>query len=402
MDHNIKLKLNTMKRNKAVFTPAMSLETISKVRKFHQSFPEYAPTPLRSLKTLAAQLGVSSIYVKDESYRFGLNAFKVLGGSWAIGQYLAGQLGQDIAELPYNIMTSDKVRSTLGRLTFATTTDGNHGRGVAWTANRLRQNAVVYMPKGSQPIRLENIRSLGAQACITDLNYDDSVRLTAQEAAKNNWVVVQDTAWPGYEQIPTWIMQGYGTMALEALEQLQGTEPTHIFIQAGVGSLAGAVQGFFANVCKTPPTVVVVEPTAADCLYRSAVAADGQPHNVGGDLATIMAGLACGEPSTISWEILKNNTAGFAVCPDRIAADGMRILGNPLSGDDRIISGESGAVPMGLLFALLTDPAYPEYKAQLNITESSRILLFSTEGDTDPKMYRRIVWQGAFPNIKEL
>ncbi|MDZ7548615.1 pyridoxal-phosphate dependent enzyme, partial [Clostridium perfringens] len=144
-------------------------------------------------------------------YRFGLNAFKVLGGSYSMGKYLAQRLNMDIAELPYEKLTSDEVRKELGDITFVTATDGNHGRGVAWTANRLKQKSVVYMPKGSSLIRLENIRKEGADASITDMNYDDAVRLAAKYAEEHNGVVVQDTAWEGYEVIPAWIMQGYGT-----------------------------------------------------------------------------------------------------------------------------------------------------------------------------------------------
>ena len=157
-------------------------ENAKKVQAFHASFPEYTPTPLVNLGGLAGELGLGSVYVKDESYRFGLNAFKVLGGSYAIGSYIAGRLGMDISELPYEKLVSDEVRAKLGEITFVTATDGNHGRGVAWTANRLKQKAVVYMPQGSALERLHNIQALGADASITDLNYDDAVRLANEGA----------------------------------------------------------------------------------------------------------------------------------------------------------------------------------------------------------------------------
>ena len=226
-------------------------ENAKKVQAFHASFPEYTPTPLVNLGGLAGELGLGSVYVKDESYRFGLNAFKVLGGSYAIGSYIAGRLGMDISELPYEKLVSDEVRAKLGEITFVTATDGNHGRGVAWTANRLKQKAVVYMPQGSALERLHNIQALGADASITDLNYDDAVRLANEGAEKYGWVMVQDTAWEGYEDIPAWIMQGYTTMALEAvqqLEQIRAQRPTHIFLQAGVGALSGGLTGFFADL----------------------------------------------------------------------------------------------------------------------------------------------------------
>jgi diaminopropionate ammonia-lyase len=391
----------------------MALMTEAEMRKahrFHQSFPQYTETPLVSLDNLAARLGVNRFFVKDESYRFGLNAFKVLGGSYAIARFIAERLGIDSGTLDYAALTSDETKRKLGDITFYTATDGNHGRGVAWAANRLRQKSVVLMPKGSSSARLANIRKEGADASITGLNYDDAVRLANEMAEKDpNGVMVQDTAWAGYEKIPAWIMQGYGTMSFEALSQLRAAgvdRPTHIFVQAGVGSLAGSVQGFFANVFgDNCPVTTVVEASAADCLYRSAVA--GKLTAVGGDLNTIMAGLACGEANTISWEILKNKTAFFVSAPDWVAARGMRILGNPLCGDGavsdrasdrRVISGESGAVPTGLAVTALDDAGYRDLRDALGLDAHSVVLAFSTEGDTDPDRYRSIVWDGEFPS----
>ncbi|MBO5489307.1 MAG: diaminopropionate ammonia-lyase, partial [Eubacterium sp.] len=228
-----------------------------KARRFHQSFPEYVPTPLVSLDSLAKLVGVGGIYVKDESFRFGLNAFKGLGGSYCIGNYVAQKLGMDIGELTYEYLVSAEVKEKLGKITFITATDGNHGRGIAWTANRLGQGCVVLMPKGSASERLENIRALGAEAWITDVNYDDTVRIAKELADKNDWVLVQDTAWDGYEEIPGWIMQGYMTMGCEIVEQIEhagaaagagvpaqenaAIRPTHIFLQAGVGAMAGTM-----------------------------------------------------------------------------------------------------------------------------------------------------------------
>ncbi|MBP2636598.1 MAG: dpaL [Firmicutes bacterium] len=402
MDQKIKWVKNQMMENpNKVSIDFLSAREINKVRQFHKSFPEYSTTPLRQLNEMAGYLGVDGVYVKDESYRFGLNAFKVLGGSFAMAKYLAQRLGKDISELDYNKLTSAEIRQQLGEITFTTATDGNHGRGVAWTANRLKQKSVVYMPKGSSLSRLENIRGEGAEVSITDLNYDDAVRLATENAKKFGWVVVQDTAWEGYEEIPAWIMQGYGTMALEALEQLQTAgipQPTHVFVQAGVGSLAGAVQGFFASACSSqPPKIVIVESDQAACLYQAALANDGNPRIVGGELNTIMAGLACGEPNTIAWNVLRDYSYMFASCPDWVAAKGMRLLGNPLGNDARVISGESGAVPAGLVAELMTNPDMAEAKAKLGLNEQSRILLFSTEGDTDPQKYRSITWNGEYP-----
>lgn len=367
-----------------------------RVQRFHSSFLEYQPTPLRELNELARQLGIKNLFVKDEAYRFGLNAFKVLGGSFAIGSYIADELHEDIDKLSYSRLISDEIRKYFGTRTFITTTDGNHGRGVAWTANRLGQRAVVYMPQGSAAERLANIRAEGAVAEITEMNYDATVRYTSELAQKNGWIIVQDTAWKDYTQIPLWIMQGYMTMALEAYEQMP-VKPTHIFLQAGVGSMAGAVQGFFANVYDSAcPLTFVVEPDKADCLYQTAAANDGQLHNVTGSLDTIMAGLACGEPNSIAWEILGRCSDGFISCPDYTAAQGMRILGNPLAGDRQIVAGESGAATVGLVTEVLRDERLSELKQALQLDENSVVLCFNTEGATDKVNYRRIVWDGAW------
>ncbi len=217
----------------------MSLEEMRKAGSFHKSFPQYAVTPLTRLFGLADYLGLNRLYVKDESCRFGLNAFKVLGGSYAIARYIAKETGRDVSDVDYAFLTSEQLRETFGQATFFTATDGNHGRGVAWAANKLGQKCVVRMPKGSTQTRLQNIAKENATVTIEDMNYDDCVRLAAKEAeAAERGIIIQDTAWDGYEEIPTWIMQGYGTLATEADQQLEadGSRPTHIFIQAGVGS----------------------------------------------------------------------------------------------------------------------------------------------------------------------
>lgn len=373
-----------------------------KARSFHQSFDQYSQTPLRSLDNLAEKLGVSNIFVKDEAYRFGLNAFKVLGGSYAIGRYLAEKLHMDIKDLPYATLISDEIKNKLGEVTFTTATDGNHGRGVAWTAQQLKQKAVIYMPRGSAQERLKNITATGAEGYITELNYDDAVRLSAENAEKYGWVIVQDTAWEGYEDIPTWIMQGYITMAYEALQQLNAMgieKPTHIFLQAGVGSLAGAVQGFFTSVFNDArPITAIVEPEKADCIYRSAQAGDGKPRAVTGHMDTIMAGLACGEPNTIGWNILRDYSDMFISCPDYIAAKGMRVLGHPLKDDKRVISGESGAVTTGFLAEIMQKEEYTEIREALKLNKDSKILVFNTEGDTDQEHYKQVVWDGKNPS----
>ena len=407
MTEGLKWTVNHVPESDDKFLDLMSEENVTKANEFHKSFPQYSVTPLQKLSALASYLGVKGIYCKDESYRFGLNAFKVLGGSYAMGRYIAKELGRDLSELPYNVLSSDKLREEFGQATFFTATDGNHGRGVAWAANRLGQKAVVRMPKGTTRTRFDNIANEGAEVTIEEMNYDDCVRMAAAEAAKTeHGIIVQDTAWDGYEEIPSWIMQGYGTLVLEADKQLKenGVErPTHVFVQAGVGSLAGAVVGYFAHKYKeNPPVMIVCEASAADCLYRSAAQADGNLVNVTGDLQTIMAGLACGEGNTIGWDILKNHVTVFASCPDWMSAKATRIYANPLESDPHIVSGESGSVPLGLVYTALHDEDAKDLKEALKLDENSNILVISTEGDTDPIRYREIVWDGLYGTDKSL
>lgn len=378
----------------------VNMEAAAKAKKFHSSFPMYKETPLVELRNLSERLGVKDIFVKDESYRFGLNAFKVLGGSFAIGNYIAEKLGEDIDSVTFDRIVSDETKARLGKTTFISATDGNHGRGVAWTANQLGQNCVIYMPKGSARERLDNIKAENAEASITDLNYDDAVRLAAKNAEENGWVLVQDTSWPGYEKIPAWIIQGYSTLALEIHAQLGAVKPTHIFLQAGVGSFATAMTGFFSSVYgDEKPVITIVEPNEAACVFKTIKANDGKIHNVTGDMKTIMAGLACGEPVTVGIDVLRNCADYFVSCPDYFAADGMRVLAATAKGDEKIVSGESGAAGFGAAFEMLTDPELEGVKKELGIDEDSVLLFISTEGDTDKENYKRIVWNGGYSNV---
>ncbi|EMX4957239.1 diaminopropionate ammonia-lyase [Raoultella planticola] len=376
-------------------SPLFSRQQAQQARHFHQKIVGYEPTPLYALKSLAALFGVSTILVKDESQRFGLNAFKMLGGAYAIAQLLCEKYHLDINAFSFTTFKA----STKEKMTFATTTDGNHGRGVAWAAQQLGQNAVIYMPKGSAQERVDAILRLGARCIVTEMNYDDTVRFTMQTARQNGWEVVQDTAWEGYTKIPTWIMQGYATLADEAVEQMAAmgiARPTHVFLQAGVGAMAGGVLGYLVDVFGARDLhSVIVEPELADCLYRSGV--KGQIVNVGGSMATIMAGLACGEPNPLGWDILRNCATQFISCQDAVAALGMRVLGNPLGTDPRVISGESGAVGLGILCAVHFHPQREALMNKLGLDSHSVVLVISTEGDTDVKHYREVVWEGKYP-----
>ena len=395
MSEKIQWIMNTMTASADKHLALLKQEEVQQVRAFHAGFPQYEPTPLVNLPRMAGHLGIRELCIKDESWRFGLNAFKVLGGSYAMSRYIAEELGHPEEPLPYAELTSPELHQKFGQAVFFSATDGNHGRGVAWSARQLGQKAVIFMPKGTTNARLKNIQAEAAEVTIEDMNYDACVRLAAEEAAKvPHGVVIQDTAWKGYEKIPSWIMQGYSTMVDEAVEACSAP-PTHVFVQAGVGSLAGAVTGYLANrFSPAPPRIIVVEAEAAACLYRSAAAGDGQPRIVEGDMETIMAGLACGEPNITAWDILRNHADCFLTLDDTTCARGMRMLAAPLKGDAPVTSGESGASTFAALAAILQKEENMALRKALQLDGNSRVLLFSTEGNTDPERYERIVWDG--------
>lgn len=368
-------------------------------RQFHRQLAGYRMSPLKSLSGLAGLLGVGGIWVKDESVRLSLNSFKVLGGSFALYQFLRNRLGIKDRELTVSELKSDKVRAELGDIVFATATDGNHGRGVAWAAMELGFQCVVYVHERTSRPRIRAIEEYGATVKVIPGTYDDAVRMITQDAAQNGWQIISDTSWEGYQDIPCWVMQGYTTLMSEVQEQLsaQGiTRPTHVFVQAGVGALAASVIGFYQRLFWTDrPATVVVEPDKAACLYASAMAADGKPHSIRGTLDTIMAGLACGDPSPLAWDILDRTSDFFLSCPDFVAAKGMRVYGMPVAGDPFIVSGESGAVTLGALMFIMDVPGLAELKEKMKLGPDSQILLINTEGNTDPEDFRRIVWEGG-------
>lgn len=376
-----------------------------KIRRFHSQIPGYRMSPLKGLSNLAAKLGLGGIWVKDESARLDLQSFKVLGGSYAIYRLILKRLGLKNQEVSFSDLTSGSLRKKLGDLTFAAATDGNHGRGVAWSASQMGFKSVIYVHKLTSQARIRAIERNGAEVVVVNGNYDDAVRLIDQDAKRYGWEVVSDTSWEGYEDIPTWVMQGYTTMLSEAQEQFaaQGlSQPTHIFIQAGVGSLAAATIGYYASLFgKDCPKSVVVEPTRAACLYRSAQVGDGKPYTVNGDLDTIMAGLACGEPNPIAWKILKDTADYFTICPDYVAAMGMRVYGVPLKEDPVIISGESGAVTLGALMNIMRKVNAKELYEQLELGSDSHVLLINSEGNTSPDDFRYVVWEGGIPVPEE-
>lgn len=376
-----------------ILPPGISRRT----RAFHRQIPGYRMSPLKGLPNLAAMLGVGGIWVKDESARLSLNSFKVLGGSFAIYQLIRQKLGIT-HDLSFSELMSHEIRSRLGEVTFCAATDGNHGKGVAWSAKALGFKCVIYVHKFTSQARIKAIEANGATVIVVDGTYDDAVRQATLDAERNGWQVISDTSWPGYQDVPHWVMQGYTTSLNEAQEQLaaQGiSEPTHIFVQAGVGALAASTIGFYTQLFgANRPTTVVVEPDEAACLFRSAQTPDGSAVSFPGDLDTIMAGLACGDPSPLAWRILRSSTDFFLSCPDYVAAKGMRVYAVPLAGDPFIVSGESGAVTLGALMFVLELSTLAGLKDQMGLNADSQILLINSEGNTDPNHFRRIVWDG--------
>jgi diaminopropionate ammonia-lyase len=300
-------------------------------------------------------------------------------------------------ELVADYLKSKKTKNKLGKLTFTTATDGNHGRDVAWAASKLGHKAVIYLPKNSAKNRFEAIEDAGGKAVVTNLNYDDTVDFVLQKAEAENWILVQDTARDEYLKIPHWIMQGYTTMVQEVelqleLEALEKT--THLFLQAGVGSMAAAILGYYQNLNDKNPITTIIEPKEAACFYESAAAADSKAHKASGNLKTDMAGLACGEANPIAWNILRDYADFFISCSDYPAARAMRILANPIAEDDKIISGESGSVGLGVLSLLMEINELKKLKEKLQLDQNSTLLFFNTEGATDEINYRKIVWDG--------
>jgi diaminopropionate ammonia-lyase len=350
------------------------------------SWPGYAPTPLVSLPGLARAAGITALAYKDESGRFGLGSFKALGGAYAVLRQLQAQLG-DVSSAD---LRAGKHRDRAATITVTCATDGNHGRSVAWGAQLFGCRCVIYIHETVSQGRADAIAHYGAEVRRVPGNYDDAVRQAARDAAANGWIVVSDTSYPGYTDIPRDVMQGYTVMADEALAQIPAP-PTHVFIQAGVGGLAAAMCGhLWETLGKTRPRVVVVEPDRAACLFESA--AQGRAANIHGALDTMMAGLACGETSIIAWEILEEGASDFLTVTDEAAFACMRLLAQGTDGDPRVVAGESAVAGLaGLLGAI----ARPPLAQSLGLGASSRVLLFGSEGDTDPALYARIIGRSA-------
>jgi len=352
-----------------------------------QSWPGYAITPLHTLKGLAAQMGVASLDYKDEGPRFGLGSFKALGGAYAVARLLCQHLGQQLGRpVATSELLSGPLRQLASSITVTCATDGNHGRSVAWGAQLFGCACVIYIHATVSEGRRAAIAAYGAQVVRTNGNYDDAVRQADLDAKTHGRHVISDTSYPGYMEVPRDVMQGYQLMVDEALAQLP-QPPTHVAIQGGVGGLAAAVCGYFwERLGPQRPRLIVVEPTAADCLLQSA--RHGYPTAVTGALDTLMAGLACGEVSVLAWEILATGADAFAAVDDAAAVATMRLLAAPAPGDVAIVAGESAVA--GLAAAMGLAQNVPQRMA-LDLNSASRVLVFGTERDSDPDLYTQLV-----------
>ncbi|MCG5242971.1 diaminopropionate ammonia-lyase [Azospirillum doebereinerae] len=354
------------------------------------AWPGYAPTPLRSLTGLAREAGIDRLWYKDESARFALGSFKALGGAYAVLRLLAREVTARVPGVPVTALdlVVGRYAKVTRALTVATATDGNHGRSVAWGAQVFGCNGVIYVPAACSAGRRAAIAAYGAKVVVVDGLYDDAVRRAAADAAENGWFVVSDTSYTGYMDIPRDVMQGYGVMVEEAISQLPASErPTHVFVQGGVGALPAAVCGHLWETWgRQRPRLVVVEPHNADCLYQSAVA--GRPVKSEGDLDTVMAGLACGEVSLLAWAILERGADDFLTIPDEGAIRTMRKLADGEHGGRPILAGESGVAGLA---GLLCAAAHEDVRRSLGLAPDARVLVFGTEGATDPEVYARIV-----------
>lgn len=333
----------------------------------------YTPTPLHSLTDLARASEVGAIDYKDEGNRFLLGSFKALGGAYAV---------RSLA-----LRAQDREREgSPSSMTVACATDGNHGRSVAWAASRFGLNAVIYIHSEVSERRKSEIERYGARVHRVDGVYDDAVRQVKLDGERFGWTIVSDTSYPGYTEIPSLVMQGYTVIPAEAARQRSGL-PTHVFLQCGVGALPAALCAYYRAIYGADaPKIIVVEPVNAACLLASARA--GALTEVTGDISTVMAGLACGRPSMLAWEILSRGAFGFMSVPDAEAVRAMRLLASGETGTVPIVSGETGAA--GLAGFLLANRS-PEMRARLDIDRSSRIMVIGTESDTDPELYRRIM-----------
>ncbi|MBB96064.1 MAG: diaminopropionate ammonia-lyase [Rhodobacteraceae bacterium] len=383
--------LNPLARRNAPWTPGqdaiLNEEGLAAARATITQWPGYAPTPLLNLRGLASELGVDALYYKDEGSRFGLGSFKALGGAYAVARLIQAQLSEKLGrDVAMDEVTSVAHPALVAGITVCCATDGNHGRSVAWGARTFGAACVIFIHATVSDNRKTAIEAYGAEVRRCEGNYDDSVRTAQETAAAEGWFVVSDTSYPGYMEVPKDVMQGYELMADEAFRALPD-RPTHIFLQTGVGGMAAAVTAAAVRRWGTDrPAIVLCDPDKSACWYESFKA--GKPVAVGGDLDTLMAGLACGEVSALAWEILQDHADAVMAVPDDMAVAAMCRLARPTAGDPPVVAGESATAGLVGLQAAVTNA---DARAELGLGGSSRVVIFGTEGDTDPELYEELV-----------
>jgi diaminopropionate ammonia-lyase len=343
------------------------------VFRFHRHLRCYAATPLVSLPKLAKNLGIKELYVKDESKRFRINTFKSLGASYGIAKVIEKRKKE--------------------KLVFCTATDGNHGRSVAWAARNVRQKAVIFVPKDTTALRIKNIKKHRGEVIVVDGDYDKAVATAREESEKKGYVLVQDNSWEGYTEIPKYIAAGYKTMMTEMENTLHPPKAPlvdFVFLQVGNGTWASSVVAYYRNrYPRKMPALVSVEPLECDSLLESFRI--GKLSTTKGSQQTALVGLNCGTPSLLAWEILKEGIDLFLAIPDSYAIKAMKDLYYPFKRDKQIFAGESGAAGLGGLIALTGDPGLEEVKKQIGLNEESRVLVFVTEGVTDPDIFEELI-----------
>ena len=343
-------------------------------------------TPLHALPTMADELGLGALYVKDEGFRLGLGSFKALGGAYALMVLVQEEASRQLdREVAITEVMSDEVRAVASKMVFACATDGNHGRSVAQGAQLMGARAVIFVHAGVSQARADAIAAFGAEIIRVEGNYDASVAEASRVAETEGWTVLSDTSWPGYEYIPSLVMQGYTAMVREALNGMP-QPPTHIFLQAGVGGFAAAVAGHMSVVMGDErPHITVVDPARAACLYESAKA--GHPVEVPETEATVMAMLECFEPSMVGFRVLERVADGFMTVDEDSASEVMNRLARPKGDDPAIVAGESGGAGLAAAMDVLKDP---DLAAKIGLGPQARVLVFNTEGATDPALFEEM------------
>ncbi len=358
-----------------------------------RGWPEYAPTPLHALPGLAGLLGVRSVRYKDESTRFGLGAFKALGGAYAVLTAAQDELERRTGARPSAQALLEGRVPEASEITTTTASAGNHGRAVAWGSQRIGCRCVVYLPADVTPARAGAIRSHGARVVVADGDYDQAVSQAQSDADEAGWLVISDTSYEGYTEIPRRVMEGYTVLAEETLEALDAAgelPPTHVLVQAGVGGLAtGLCGGLWSALGSDRPIFVGVEPVSADCFSRSI--RSGRRVRVGGPFPTMMGGLASGVPSILAWRLLSTCLDAAIAILDDTSRKAMRALASGELGH-AISAGESGAAGVGVALEL---SRLVGARRLIGLDDRSRVLTLGTEGPIDPSSYARIVGEDA-------